>query len=125
MFREVGLVILGSGLGGGMRHLIGLWLPQATPADWPWATLLVNVIGSFLIGWLAVWLTHSSQAEWRWLLISGLLGGFTTYSAYSLQLLQLLQSGETGRALAYLGITLLLALAAVWAGALLGRQSFG
>ncbi len=124
MLREVGLVVIGSGLGGGVRHIIGLWLPQRTPADWPWATLLVNLIGSFLIGWLAVWLTQHAQAEWRWLLISGFLGGFTTYSAYSLQVLHLLQCGETSRAIAYLGTTLVLALIAVWAGALLGRQYF-
>ncbi len=124
MLKEFGLVIIGSGAGGGLRHAISVWFQQNSGSVLPLGTLIVNIVGSFLIGLLAVWLLGTEQQAWRWLLISGFLGGFTTYSAFSLQLLQLLQQGDTARALIYIVMTLVIGLLAVWAGYALGRQLF-
>lgn len=121
MLKEFSLVVLGSGAGGGLRHAISVSFEQSSSNPLPLGTLLVNVVGSFLIGLFAVWLLGTEQQAWRWLLVSGFLGGFTTYSAFSLQLLQLAQAGESQRMVIYVLLTLLLGFAAVWAGYSLGK----
>lgn len=87
------------------------------------ATLIVNVLGSFLMGLLFVVVSERSGLSpyWRSLLGVGFLGAFTTYSTYSLDALQLLQRGENALALVYLLGTLVACVIAVWAGYALGR----
>ena len=84
----------------------------------PWATLTINIAGSFAIG--LVWGAFGSD-EWfqqwgRALLVVGLLGGFTTFSAFSLETLNLLQNNRPGLALAYAGASVLVCLTAVYVG---------
>ena len=94
-------------------------------ADWPWATLTVNVVGCFAVGWGTVALvgggTPTHEVEpWRLLCLTGFLGGFTTYSAFGLETVTLLQRGAVGSALGVVMAHLLLGLAAVWVGMRLG-----
>ena len=77
-------------------------------------TLAVNVLGSFAIGVLFVWL--GAREGWQLFLMTGVLGGFTTFSAFSLDTLKLLQAGQTLQAAAYVGGSVLLSLAAVALG---------
>ncbi|MDP9085930.1 MAG: fluoride efflux transporter CrcB [Pseudomonadota bacterium] len=115
------LVFLGGGIGAVLRYAAGR---AALLAGWapPLATLGVNVIGCFVMGLLAGWFVSRGGSEpWRLLLLTGLLGGFTTFSAFGLDALTLYQRGATGAALAYVAASVLLSLAAVAAGFALVR----
>ncbi len=90
----------GAALGALARWQIGLWL-NARWAGFPLGTLLVNGVGGFLIGASLVFLARPDQALWRLALVTGFLGGLTTFSAFSAESLQLLQRGAWGWALAH------------------------
>ena len=110
---------IGAALRYGLADLAHGWLGR----DFPWGTLTVNVLGSLAIGYLLVLLPDSrGEAHWlHLLLLTGVLGGFTTFSAFSLETLQLLHGGQAGRAFLNIGGTVTLCLAAVWAGHAAGR----
>ena len=117
--RDLGVlavVAFGGAIGASARYLVGLTWPTV-PGDFPWGTLLINVVGSGLIGILMVLvsdvLTH--QRLVRPFLGTGVLGGFTTFSTYALDIQQLVTERHTGAALVYLATTLGAALLAVWA----------
>ncbi len=111
-------VALGGALGSVARHGLIEWFTRRFGTEFPAGTLAVNVVGSFAAGVLAGWLLSDTRPESlpRLLLITGFCGGFTTFSAFSLQTLGLLQQGQTARAAANVGLSLLLCLVAVWAG---------
>lgn len=127
-------VMLGSALGGLARHWLGTWVTAWTGPSFPWGTLLINVIGGFVIGLFAAALGERGifsdalgqgrfpdVAELRAFVMVGLCGGFTTFSSFSLQSLELLQAGRYGPALGYMAGSVLACLGAVWAGWVLGR----
>jgi fluoride exporter len=124
-----GTTWLAVAVGGAVGSLARFWLAAAmtmlTGPRFPWGTLLINIVGSFVIGVVAaVTLTPARVAmhpDLRIFLMVGVCGGFTTFSAFSLQTLELLQSGDTSPALAYVAGSVVLCLAAVWAGLVLGR----
>lgn len=96
-FAAVGL---GAVLGAWLRWLTGLWLNSAWPG-FPLGTLAVNCVGGLMIGLALVWFARSPNELARLLLVTGFLGGLTTFSAYSGESLGLLQRGEVGLALAH------------------------
>lgn len=116
------LVFIGGGVGSVLRFGIGRWL---TPAEWdaqgppfPWATLIVNLVGCVLIGLLAGW---CGRREWaKSLLLLGLLGGFTTFSTFGLDTIRLLDAGHGPRALGYVACSVAGGLAGVWIAMRLG-----
>ncbi len=118
------LVILGAGLGGGVRHGVNLAVARLAPTlSFPLATLLINVAGSFLMGVLVEVLAFrggASQAT-RLFLTTGILGGFTTFSTFSLDAVALWQRGESGAALLYVAASVGLGLAGLVAGLALAR----
>lgn len=96
------------------------------PADWPWATLLVNVIGALAIG--AVLSSGMLVGRPRWLgafLVTGILGGFTTFSALALETVVLLDGGRAGLALGYVALTVIVGLLAVRLGSRLATHRRG
>ena len=101
-------VALGGALGAVARWLIGLGLP------FPFGTLAVNLTGSFLIG--VIW--AGGALRWHPLLITGVLGGFTTFSAFSLDVIRLIEGGRVGTAGAYaagsVGLSVLACAAGLW-----------
>ncbi len=121
------LVCLGGALGSGARYLVGTAIQGRTNATatfgtLPNGTLAVNLVGSLLIGLLlAAGLEGVKANSWRLLLVTGLLGGFTTYSAFNQETLELLRSGRTTAALTYVATTLVGGLVAGLVGAALGR----
>ncbi len=105
-------VALGGALGSVARYGAGLAARQLAPG-WPWGTLFVNVLGSFAIGLLFAWFIVRPTPEWvRLGLITGVLGGFTTFSAFSVETLELLRTAGAGSAFAYVALTLAAGLAA-------------
>ena len=102
-------VAAGGGLGTWLRYLVGrLWGVSGVTTSFPFATLTVNVLGSFAMGLLAGSLARfGSHGEgWRLLLGVGLLGGFTTFSAFSLELVNMINRGAWGVAGSYMALSL-------------------
>ena len=113
-------IALGSAFGGAARYGMTVWAARTWGETFPWGTLLINVLGSFVIG-LFFNLTMADgpvplSASHRLFVMSGLCGGFTTFSAFSLQALLLLRDGEWLPALAYMVGSVVLCLAAVVLG---------
>jgi CrcB protein len=127
------LVALGGGLGAWLRFLTGrLWTTAIGPvaaSAFPWATLTVNVLGSFamglLIGWLARNTGHGTLGNegWRLLLGVGVLGGFTTFSAFSLEVILLAERGAMAQAFGYITLSVIAGLAALVIGLTLTRAA--
>ena len=120
-------VAIGGAAGSWLRYLTGrLWTRAIGPvaaSAFPWATLTVNVVGSFAMGLLAGWLArHGDHGEgWRLLLGVGLLGGFTTFSSFSLEFALLVERGTPGLAALYVAASLVAGCAGVFAGLALMR----
>lgn len=116
--RMLLLASAGGAIGAGLRLLVSQWFAAQGWASYPWATLLINVTGSGLMGIVAgVMLMRSDlPPELRIFLATGVLGGYTTFSAFSLEVWQLLERGEAGMAIAYIAGSVLLSLAALVAG---------
>jgi CrcB protein len=123
--KAIMLVFLGAGLGGVARHLVNLGCARACGTQFPYGTLTVNVVGSLLMGLIAGWLAFRSSAGWsqdvRLLLTTGVLGGFTTFSAFSLDAMLLFERGETGLAALYVLGSVMFSIAALAAGLALVR----
>jgi CrcB protein len=118
-------VAFGGALGSLARYWLTALMAALTGPRFPWGTLLINVLGSFVIGLVAgATLTPVRVAmppDLRVFLMVGVCGGFTTFSAFSLQTLELLQSGDPWPAASYIAGSVLLCVAAVWLGWVLGR----
>ncbi len=112
------LVFVGGGLGALLRHAVGRLTLMLWGTGFPAGTMIVNVVGSLIMGLLAGWFAaHPSIAQpMRLFLTTGLLGGFTTFSAFSMDALALYQRGQVGLALGYVGLSVILSLAAIAIG---------
>jgi CrcB protein len=115
-------------MGGALGALMRFWLSTAVYAwlgrQFPWGTLSVNVLGSFLMGLLAMLLLErfSSSPEVRAFLLIGFLGAFTTFSTFSMETMNLLEQGETVSALLNIAVSIVACLSATGLGILLGRS---
>ena len=114
-------VALGGALGASARHGVNLGAARLFGPGFPWATLAVNIAGSFLMGLLVAALGRGGL--WAPFLLTGVLGGFTTFSAFSLDAVMLWQKGQGGLAALYVGASVLLSLAALVAGLSMGRMA--
>ncbi|MFN2472836.1 MAG: fluoride efflux transporter CrcB [Sphingomicrobium sp.] len=118
------LVFLGGGIGATLRYASGR---AALSMGWapPVATLGVNILGCLAMGLLAGWFARGGAGgaadPWRLFLLTGVLGGFTTFSAFGLDALTLWQRGESGQAFAYIAASVLISLSAVAFGFALAR----
>jgi CrcB protein len=121
------LIFIGGGIGAALRHGVNVLAADWLGIDFPWGTLFVNVAGSLLIGALAAWFAFRGDAVWtqplRLFLATGILGGFTTFSAFSLDFAMLFERGEVASAAAYALTSVLLSLAAAFAGLYLVRAA--
>lgn len=116
--------IMGAGaLGSGARYLVGLWAFERLGAGFPYGTLIVNLIGSFALGFVANYAAASAWSpELRGAVVVGLLGGFTTYSSFNQETLAMLTHGSAGAAVLNIAIMLAACLAAGFLGLVVARQ---
>lgn len=117
------IVFLGAGLGGALRHGVNLLAARLLGTGFPYGTLAVNVLGSFVMGVLVVLFARRGdpgQAT-RLLLTTGVLGGFTTFSTFSLDTAVLIEGGARGIALGYTLVSVLGSVGALFAGMALAR----
>lgn len=123
MTRTILLIFLGGGTGSLLRYGIQVWLrPHSMPAQFPWATLCVNIAGCFLIGLFYAWCARFNLSdETRLLLTTGLCGGFTTFSTFSYEGLGMLRQGCYATFFLYISVSLLAGIAAAFAGGWAGK----
>ena len=114
----------GGAVGSVLRYALSSVVVRAMGSAFPYGTVLVNVIGSFVIGLLYVWLMErvGARPELRAFLIVGVLGGFTTFSSFSLETVTLLMQESYTKAVANVVVSVLLCIACTWLGILLARQ---
>ena len=117
-------IFAGGGLGACLRVALMLWIDPRTSSIFPWGLLAVNALGCFAIGVVA---TFADEAGWlgptaRSFALTGILGGFTTFSSFGLDTIRLARAGQLGMASANVAASLLFALVGVAAGATLARS---
>ena len=117
-------VALGSAIGGAARLLLGTLIQQRAGTMFPIGTLLINVTGSLLLGFLmrAALGTPSISPEVRGFLTTGLCGGYTTFSTFTFDTLVLLEDGELARAAWYMGLSVFVSLLGVYLGSVAARE---
>jgi CrcB protein len=118
------LVFVGGGLGATLRHLINLTCARILGTGFPWGTFIINITGSTVMGLIAGYLAFKGEASqpWRLFLMTGVLGGYTTFSAYSLDAALLYERGELAFAALYIVGSVVLSIAGLFAGLALVRQ---
>ena len=116
------VVVAGSGLGGGLRYLVSLWTQARGWTAFPWATLIVNVLGCFLITLiLTIAATMTMRTNLRLFLTTGIMGGLTTYSTFDYETTKFFQDGAPFSAFANIGATLVACFIAGLLGIALAR----
>lgn len=120
------LVAAGGAVGSVLRYLVGLWSVRLVGAAFPWGTLAINVAGSFVIGFLAEMILRrfGGSTEMRLLLVTGLCGGFTTFSSFSLEFVGMVERGAMPMAFAYVAASVILSIAGTFLGLFIGRMAF-
>ncbi len=116
-------VSAGGLLGANARYVVGHWITDRWRSDFPWATLLINVSGCFVLGFYLTLMTERlpGRSTTRLFIATGFLGAYTTFSTFSYEGARLLQAGDAWRALAYLMASIVIGLAATAAGMILAR----
>lgn len=118
------IVFLGGGVGAALRHGVNLGTARLFGTAFPYGTLTVNVVGSLIMGALAAYFAFKGDAtqHWRLFLTTGILGGFTTFSAFSLDVALLYERGELGLAAFYVALSVIVSLVGLFAGLALVRS---
>lgn len=121
--QAVLLIFFGGGVGSLLRYGLSRWINNTVITEFPLGTFLVNIIGCFLIGFIIYYAERYGEhaQQWRLLLVTGLCGGFTTFSAFSLENVQLLTDQRIFIFLAYAAGSVILGLLATYLGLLAGR----
>ncbi len=111
---------IGSFIGGVMRYLISQAIQNKLNYGFPYGTLTINIVGCFLIGILFGFAERSGLSnEWKLFLATGVLGGFTTFSAFSYESIYLFRDGQLASAFIYIACSISIGLLATWAGIVL------
>lgn len=125
MISTLSLVALGGAIGASLRWLTGVAMLRAFgPADFPLAIITVNVIGSFLMGFFVVAAAHRGLTHLSPFVMTGLLGGFTTFSAFSLETMTMIERGQMGQAGLYILLSVGLSVGALALGLITARGVF-
>jgi fluoride exporter len=118
------LVFVGGGLGASLRHVVNVVFTRALGTAFPYHTLFINVTGSIVMGLIAGYLAFKGEASqhWRLFAMTGILGGYTTFSAFSLDTALLYERGEVGLAALYVAASVALSILGLFAGMALVRH---
>lgn len=121
--RDIAAVAVGGAIGATLRWALGTWIIERTGAAFPWHTLVINVLGAFLIGVLMALSLEKGAVggTWRLFLGTGILGGFTTFSTLSFESIALMNEGLWAAGLANMFGSGVAGLVAAWLGLVVGR----
>ena len=116
------LVVVGGGIGAGIRHLTNIGALRLVGPTYPWGTMVINIVGSFAMGlFIAVLMRRGGSDQLRLFVATGIFGGFTTFSAFSLDFATLWERGATIPALGYALASVVGAIVALFVGLWLAR----
>ncbi|SFP75285.1 fluoride efflux transporter CrcB [Tranquillimonas alkanivorans] len=124
MISTVLQVALGGAVGASARYLTGIGVVRLFGHGFPLGILTVNVLGSFLMGIFVSLAAQRGLTHLSPLVMTGFLGGFTTFSSFSLDTITLIERGQVAAALLYVGLSVVVSLAALAAGMVLTRGAF-
>lgn len=125
MFTTLPLVALGGAIGASLRYLSGVGVLRLFgAAEFPVAIMAVNILGSFLMGVFVVAAAAKGLTHLSPLVMTGVLGGFTTFSAFSLEAVTLIERGAIGQAALYIALSVALSILGLMAGLMLARGVF-
>jgi CrcB protein len=118
------LVFIGGGLGSSLRHTVNLTSARVLGTAFPYHTFVINITGSIVMGLVAGYLAFKGEPSqhWRLFLMTGILGGYTTFSAFSLDAALLYERGQIALALLYVLGSVVLSIAGLFAGLALVRH---
>lgn len=117
------LVVVGGGIGAGIRHLTNIGAMRLVGSNYPWGTMAINILGSFAMGlFIATMARRGGTNEVRLFVATGILGGFTTFSAFSLDFATLWERGATLPAFGYALASVIGAIIALFLGLWLARS---
>lgn len=118
------LVFFGGGLGAMLRHLVNVTCARCFGFGFPWGTFIINITGSTVMGLIAGYLAFKGEASqpWRLFVMTGILGGYTTFSAFSLDAALLYERGELALAALYVAGSVGLSIAGLFGGLALVRS---
>ncbi|TPK49767.1 fluoride efflux transporter CrcB [Mesorhizobium sp. B2-5-4] len=117
------LVMVGGGIGAGIRHLTSMGALRLVGPNYPWGTMAINILGSFAMGlFIAILARRGGSNELRLFVATGILGGFTTFSAFSLDFAALWERGATLPAFGYALASVIGAIIALFLGLWLARS---
>ena len=123
--KSILVVALGGAIGASLRHMSGIMAIRMLGLSFPYGTLFVNIFGSLLMGIFIAWLAKragGSSNELRLFFATGVLGGFTTFSAFSLDVANMLERGQIANALGYITASVVFSIAAILIGLWIGRS---
>lgn len=123
-FNQLWFIAAGGAIGAVFRFLVSNGIHSFMSRDFPYGTLTVNIVGSFIMGLSYILLIErlSLSAEWRALIIVGLLGAFTTFSTFSIETLVLIENSELTKAVVNVLASVVLCIMGSWIGIIIGRQ---
>ncbi len=124
MIQTLIVVAGGGAIGSALRYLVGVWAMRLFGPGFPFGTLAVNIIGCFVMGCLVMVLGEKTGTRYAPFLMTGILGGFTTFSAFSLDAVRLYEGGQVGLAALYVGASVGFGLMALVAGMALVKGIF-
>jgi fluoride exporter len=118
------IVFLGGGIGASLRHSINIASARALGTAFPYGTMLINITGSLIMGLAAAYFAFKGDAtqHWRLFMTTGILGGYTTFSAFSLDAALLYERGEIGLAAVYVIGSVAISIAGLFAGLAIVRS---
>ena len=118
-------IAVGGAIGSVTRYFIGMAIQQRVGTTFPFGTLVINITGSFLLGFLlrATFSTTTLSPEQRALLTTGFCGGYTTFSTFSFDTAGMIEDGSYARAITYLGLSVVVSLVATFAGFALAQSA--
>lgn len=123
MLKTIGLVFLGGGIGSSFRYLNTAWIGKYFPSHFPIATLVTNITGCLLIGILLgiAERQHFTSSDFKFFFVTGVCGGYTTFSAFSAESLNMLQNGQQFQAILYIAASLFIGILMTWLGFLIAK----
>lgn len=124
MLSTVLQVAFGGAIGASLRFLAGIGLARLASGGFPVVVMVVNILGSFLMGFFVIYAAQKELTHLNPFLLTGVLGGFTTFSAFSLDTVTLLERGEYGQAAVYIGVSVVGSILALVLGMALARVSY-
>ncbi len=124
MLKTLLFIAVGGAFGATMRFLTQAAVYEIMGRGFPYGTLVVNTVGSFLMGLLSIFLVEklNLSAEWHLAILIGVLGSFTTFSTFSMETLVLFEQGDLFKAMTNILLSVTLCVLAVWAGAYFAKQ---